>query len=95
MPVIYKPFGVEINRAPEILTALEEEDIPVLEDISGEPADEIILERNGIHYINGQALKADADTGKALDRKFLNLVDSVMNPQNPETNAAISSASGD
>jgi hypothetical protein len=95
MPIVYKPFGVEINRAPEVLTAPEGEDAPVLEDLPEELTEEIILEQDGVHYINSQALKADTDTEKALDLEFLNLVESVTKPQDPETNAAISSASAD
>jgi hypothetical protein len=67
------------------LTTLKEADIPVTETSSGEhPADVVILERDGIHYINNQVLNPDKDTEKTLDHKFLNLVESVMKPAAPD-----------
>jgi hypothetical protein len=84
MPIMYEPFHAEINQEPEILTAFEEADIPITETSSGEhPAEAVILERDGIHYINNRALNPDKDAEKNLDTKFLNLVESVMKPAAP------------
>jgi xanthine dehydrogenase molybdopterin-binding subunit B len=80
MPVIYKPFYSESIQDPEVLTALPAEDVPGAETLSEEVEDEIILERDGIHYINNQVLHPDEDTEKALDPKFLDLVESVIKP---------------
>jgi hypothetical protein len=84
MPIMYKPFRIETNQEPEILTAFEEADIPVTETASGEPpADLVILERDGIHYINNRVLNPDKDTEKALNPNFLNLVKSLIKPAAP------------
>jgi hypothetical protein len=77
IPAIYEPFRVEINGDPEILPAFEDGDIP-LPEAPGSPADAVILERNGIHYINNRALNPDKDTEKTLNPKFLSLVESVI-----------------
>jgi hypothetical protein len=88
---MYKPFHAETNRNPEILTAAEEVGIPPAPPPDREPADgpadspggEVILERNGIHYINNRMLNPDKDTEKTLNPKFLNLVESVIKPVSP------------
>jgi hypothetical protein len=87
MPIIYEPFHAKTNQDPEILTAMEEADLPLTpppaEEPEDRPADEVILERNGIHYINNRMLNPDKDTEKALNPKFLNLVESVIKPAAP------------
>jgi hypothetical protein len=71
---------METRQDPEILSAPAEAAVPR----SGEPADElsgeVILERNGIHYINNRMFFPDKDTEKTLDHKFVNLVESVIKP---------------
>ncbi|MDR1618181.1 MAG: hypothetical protein LBS06_03930 [Treponema sp.] len=39
---------------------------------------EVILEQDGVHYINRRAMTPDRETIKKLDRDFLNLVNSVL-----------------
>ncbi|MDR2258007.1 MAG: hypothetical protein LBE14_02535 [Treponema sp.] len=84
---MYEPFRVEINQDPEILTALEDAEIPPVETSpwkpEGEPAEGVILERDGVHYINHRVLNPDEDTEKILNPQFLNLVESVMKPAAP------------
>jgi hypothetical protein len=61
-----------------------EEEWPAAHELSPEnPVKEVILERDGIHYIDNQVLNPDGETVKALDQKFLDLVDSVINPVTP------------
>ncbi|MDR1279120.1 MAG: hypothetical protein LBK02_10245 [Treponema sp.] len=43
-----------------------------------EPQQEIILEENGIHLINNQALSPGTAAQEPLDPEFLNLVESVI-----------------
>jgi hypothetical protein len=77
MPVIHKPFHFGTEQEPEILRVFEEgaaEYAPAPDT----PVKEVILERDGIHYIDNRALKPDGETVKALDQKFLDLVDSVI-----------------
>jgi hypothetical protein len=47
---------------------------------SGEenPIGEVILERNGLHFINNRVLSPDRETEKNLDPEFRKLVDSVV-----------------
>ncbi|MDR0624073.1 MAG: hypothetical protein LBG10_06540 [Treponema sp.] len=92
MPIIYEPFRIEINREPEILSALEDEDLGFSETPMENPAELVILERNGIHYINNRALHPDEDTEKSLNPKFLSLVESVIKP---DGKGPISSRPGD
>jgi hypothetical protein len=60
------------DTAPEETGELETE-----EEASAE--DGIILERDGVSYINESALQPDKETLKGLDRNFKNLVDSILN----------------
>jgi hypothetical protein len=72
-----------VQRDPEILPALEEENLSTKEVPAAEPEDEVILERDGIHFINSRVLNPDRETKKTLDRTFLNLVESLIDPPHP------------
>ena len=71
---------MEAQCDPEILPALEAETLLAEEVPEVEPEDEVILERDGIHYVNSRALNPDKETKKTLDHNFLNLVESLINP---------------
>jgi hypothetical protein len=80
---MYEPFYFGTTQEPELLWALEGEGTAEQESAPETPAKEVILERDGIHYINNRALEPDGETVKTLDQKFLDLVDSVINPASP------------
>jgi hypothetical protein len=79
MSIIYEPFHIEAKQEPDILSPIEE----AADEAVDELTDEVILDRDGIHYINSRVLNPDKDTEKTLDPKFLDLVDSVMKPATP------------
>jgi hypothetical protein len=87
MSIVYKPFHAGTTRNPELLAAMKKADKTDIPPPAGEPEDGpaggVILEQNGIHYINNLMLNPDKDTEKNLDPKFLNLVESVMKPAAP------------
>jgi hypothetical protein len=85
MPILYKLFHIEAKKDPEVLQSLGGDEPPEGEALSGEPEDEVILERNGIHVINSRVLHPDKETKKTLDLQFLNLVESVIKPEKPGT----------
>jgi hypothetical protein len=78
---VYTPFLYEETGEPEVLNILEDEspvdDIADVEELS-DTAEEIILEKNGIHFINSNVLSPDRETEKNLDAEFRKLVDSVI-----------------
>ncbi|MDR2618006.1 MAG: hypothetical protein LBC62_03960 [Treponema sp.] len=79
MPVVYKPFQIG-NTDLEILEPLQDDEIAI-EEIPTEPeADEnqVIEEREGVHYINKTALNISAETIKDLNQDFKDLVDSII-----------------
>jgi hypothetical protein len=67
MTIFYKPFSIETDRT--LGAPLEA------------PAEEVILERDGIHYINSRFMDPGEEAEKNLDKKFLDLIDSVVNPE--------------
>jgi hypothetical protein len=77
---MYKLFQMEFQGNPEILPALENEKDPAEAAPAAKPGDEVILEQDGIYIINSRALNPDAETKKNLDPKFLNLVESIIDP---------------
>jgi hypothetical protein len=64
-PLFSRPFLFASNRRPKILKALEDE-----------PA--VIMERNGVPFINNSIFKPGNDAEKNLDGEFKNLVDTVL-----------------
>jgi hypothetical protein len=90
MAVLYKPFSIETGQSPGTLpleapsgggSILVDIDPPPPADTA--PPDEVILERDGIHYINSRFMHPGEETEKTLDKKFLDLIDSVINPDSP------------
>jgi len=67
---ISKPFFGIVNSKIETLEVQEE-----LESID---EDEVIEEREGVHYISGKVLDTGLEKGITLNREFKNLVDSVI-----------------
>jgi hypothetical protein len=80
MPLIYKLFQMESFQNPEVLEALETDEVPAEEVLPVEPEEEAILERDGIHVVNSRVLNPDGETKKTLDHQFLNLVESLIKP---------------
>jgi hypothetical protein len=66
LPLIYRPFLIEENSEPDSLDVY----------------DEVIEEKDGVHYINKNALATDQPAPEALDPEFRDLVDSVLNEGN-------------
>jgi hypothetical protein len=62
-------FLASLNHDPELLPAASGNKTLAIQ--------EVILERNGLHFINANMLKPDRKTQAALDRDFRELVDSV------------------
>jgi len=58
-----QPFAFSLAN-PELLQAAE---------------NEVIYERNGIHYINDDAFNSDKNTGREINNDFAQLVESVVN----------------
>jgi hypothetical protein len=80
MPLVYPPFLLEHRATPEVLTV---ERGPASETAGGTGKDgagaqDVILEQDGIHYVNHSVMTPDRKTIKNLDQDFLNLVDSVL-----------------
>jgi hypothetical protein len=72
MSLVYRSFFQGNNQTPEFLT-VQEDPLPGSAEI---PAETVIEERGGLHFINQTLLYAPEETG--LDREFKNLVDSVL-----------------
>jgi hypothetical protein len=66
LPLVYRPFLVEENSEPGFLDVY----------------DEVIEEKDGVHYINKNALTPDQTAPEALDPEFRDLVDSVLSKKN-------------
>jgi hypothetical protein len=93
MTILYKPFSIETDQVPGALPLdASPGGGPLIVDIDPpephpvnrgdpEPPEEVILERDGIHYINSRFMDPGAETKKNLDQKFLDLIDSVINPE--------------
>jgi hypothetical protein len=71
MSLVYPPFLLEDRTNPELLSA----GVP---GSSGGEKQDVILERDGVHYIDRGAMTPDKKTIKNLDQDFLRLVDSVL-----------------
>jgi hypothetical protein len=85
MPLVHKLFQTGIAEDPEILPVLIEDTAPGGEEPHLiDAAEEVILEQDGIPYVNSQALSPGGKAAKALDQKFLNLVDSLVKPEGPD-----------
>jgi hypothetical protein len=81
MPLVYSPFFLEHRTNPEVLTA--ERPSPRAADGAGAGKDgagtqDVILEQDGVHYINRSVMTPDRKMIKNLDQDFLSLVDSVL-----------------
>ncbi|GHV63659.1 hypothetical protein AGMMS49587_14400 [Spirochaetia bacterium] len=63
LPILSRPFRFASNQRPKILKV---------------PEDDVIQERDGVHFINDSVFKPDRDVEKNLDSKFKDLVDSVL-----------------
>ncbi|GHU88280.1 hypothetical protein FACS189476_05130 [Spirochaetia bacterium] len=63
MPLFFRPFLFMSNQRPKILKALD---------------DEVIQERDGVHFISNSVFESGKDMEKNLDSEFKNLVDSVL-----------------
>jgi hypothetical protein len=84
MPLVYKPFQTSIAGDPEMLPVLIEEAVPAGEETRLiDTAEEVIMEQDGIPYVNNQAIIPGRKTAKTLDQKFLTLVDSLIKPADP------------
>jgi hypothetical protein len=70
MSLIYRPFLIEDKTNPQPLELAEAD--------SEDKAPEIIEEREGIPYINKEALNPGPETEEALDRELKTLIDSVI-----------------
>jgi hypothetical protein len=80
LPLFSKPFsnmgGTEIETL-ECLNAANEK--PAMDKSFGE--DGVIKEREGIHYISGEALKPDPGTAANLNKDFKDLIDSIISSE--------------
>jgi hypothetical protein len=63
IPLFSRPFLFASNQRPKILKALD---------------DDVIQERDGVHFINKSVFKPGRDMEKNLDSEFKELVDSVL-----------------
>jgi hypothetical protein len=78
------PFLFESVREPEYLKPsvdayeLSAPEKPEASFQEESPISEVILERNGIHFINNHVFNPDKETEKNLDSDFRKLVDSVI-----------------
>jgi hypothetical protein len=76
------PFLFEAAREPEYLKpSVGEVSVPkkpVSSSREETPISEVILERNGVHFINNRVFNPDKETEKNLDSDFRKLVDSVI-----------------
>jgi hypothetical protein len=70
-PLFSKPFSN--MGAIETLESLNDEK-PAMSLEEG-----IIKEREGIHYVSGDALKPDSGTAANLNKDFKDLIDSIIN----------------
>lgn len=76
LSVLYKPFHAAAQSSPQTLQALaEDDDSSVPEEITGDITDDVIEERQGVHYIKKTTLDTKAQN---LNKDFKNLVDSVI-----------------
>jgi hypothetical protein len=66
------PFIFDANHEPEFLYA-------AAGDSEFEKAGKAIIKQDGIHFINRDLLSPDGKTEAELDKKFVNLVESVIN----------------
>ncbi|MDR1318269.1 MAG: hypothetical protein LBJ90_01475 [Treponema sp.] len=71
-PAAEKPPGSSFNRQ----IAVPEK--PKASFQAESPISEVVLERNGIHFINNRVFSPDKETEKNLDPDFRKLVDSVI-----------------
>jgi hypothetical protein len=97
MAIFYKPFSIDAGQVSGALpldassggeSLVVDIDLPNAAPTNGEPADayppeEVILERDGIYYINSRFMNPGEETEKNLDQKFFDLIDSVINPESP------------
>lgn len=76
LPIVYKPFfglaGEGEIETLDVLSAGNDEAQCIA------PENGIIKEREGVHYINGDAMKREPDIDPALNQDFKDLVDSVI-----------------
>jgi hypothetical protein len=83
LAILYKPFYLETNTDPETLEPLGENTPPGGEIPPEEPRHEVIMERDGIHFINHRLLSPETAARETLDPDFLDLVESVIKPAKP------------
>jgi hypothetical protein len=80
MSLMYKPFLYADFSDPQDLESLPDD--PKKKPEPGSPGeddgDNVIEEREGVHYINREILNPGPTTGKPLNPDFENLVNSVM-----------------
>ncbi|GHU72837.1 hypothetical protein FACS189450_11380 [Spirochaetia bacterium] len=63
MPLFSRPFLFTANQRPKILKALD---------------DDVIQERDGVHFISASVFEFGKDMEKNLNSEFKDLVDSVL-----------------
>ena len=78
--MISKPFFSINSTSIEVLEALPDgaEESPVSEEVASIGFGGIIEEREGVPYINENALKSGKGPAPHLNRDFKNLVDSIL-----------------
>jgi hypothetical protein len=80
MPLVYSPFLIEHRINPQVLTA-ERGPSSGTAGAAGKGdagTRDVILEQDGVHYVNRSVMTPDRKTIKNLDQDFLSLVDSVL-----------------
>jgi hypothetical protein len=81
LSLINRPFLIQANHEPELLQAVSGDDSappPSAEpEAPEEGAGDVILEQDGVNYINPSVFMPDRKTEESLDRDFQNLVDSL------------------
>jgi hypothetical protein len=85
-PQLSIPFMEALNSEITVLTAEDEdEDAPAMPEEVADAAPEeaeagrVIMERDGLIYIDESVLHPDKETLKGLDKNFKNLIDSILN----------------
>jgi hypothetical protein len=89
IPLVYFPFLLEDRTNPEVLTAEQAPETRTGKGGAGSgatgakngvagDAGAVILERDGVHYIDRRVMTPDRETVKKLDQDFLGLVNSVL-----------------
>ena len=75
IPRSFFNMGVANIETLEVLPGEDEDDLAPLDD---EDPDSVIKEKEGVHYINGDAIKAGSESSASYNQDFKDLVDSII-----------------